>query len=475
MQERRRPRLKLKPRPNPKSNVFQNGLDRCLISPKLPLPPIFSAMSFNLNPALITIILLGIMVAFFLVKSIPHYIVALSGALALGLLGIVPMNSLFSGFANPILILFCGMFVIGDALFQTGLASEVGIWAVRKMGKNERLLLWGTMVSAGLLSTVASNTGTTVALMPVAMSLALSAQIPISKLLMPLAFATGFGGFSALIGTPPNMIVSEALGQAGFKPFAFFEFAWVGIPLAIAGMLYLDLFGMKLLSKSAQNISPVKKANFDSTTISEKKVWKMWVCAGILLLVIVLMTMNLKSISLESIAVVGAILCVVTGCISSKQALESIEWETVILFGAMFTVALAMEKSGAADLLARGLLYVLEPGSQAQGNPYWIIFILLVFTMALGTVLSNTASAVLMVPIGLLLAKETGANPRSIMMAIALAGSCSFLTPLGTPPNMIVWAPGGYRFSDFMKVGLGLSLVCIAVGVLIIPWKWPVF
>jgi di/tricarboxylate transporter len=95
--------------------------------------------------------------------------------------------------------------------------------------------------------------------------------------------------------------------------------------------------------------------------------------------------------------------------------------------------------------------------------------------MLLGTVLSNTACAVLMAPIGLFLARETGANPHAILMAIALAASCSFLTPLGTPPNMIVWEPGGYRFVDYMKVGVGLSVVCALVGILIIPWRWPVF
>src|SRR5690606_10862668 len=153
-------------------------------------------------------------------------------------------------------ILFAGMFVIGGSMFQTGLANQVGEWAVRMVGRNERLLLWGNMIVAAALSTVASNTGTTVALMPVVISICQAAGIPASRQLMPLAFATGFGGFSALIGTPPNMIVTEALSAAGFRPFGFFEFAWLGVPVAFAGMLYMDVVGRRILPSSCSIIPP---------------------------------------------------------------------------------------------------------------------------------------------------------------------------------------------------------------------------
>jgi anion transporter len=414
----------------------------------------------------VTLLVLAIMAGFFLSQRIPHYVTGMTGALALAFLGIIPAKALFTGFSNPTLILFAGMFVIGGAMFQTGLADAVGEWAVRKMGRNERLLLWGTMIAAALLSTVASNTGTTAALMPVVLGIALSAGIPASRLLMPLAFATGFGGFSALIGTPPNMIASQALADAGSRPFGFFEFAWVGLPVALAGMLYFDLIGRRMLPITCT--SPVHHSH---PAPKERKAWKMWTCALILIAVIVVMTLDLPGVSLEAAAVTGAVLCVLTGCIKGGEALESIEWETIVLFGSMFAVAHAMEASGAAERIAGSLLRIL--GDNA--HPAWIIGLPLAFTMLLGTVLSNTACALLMAPIGLFLARETGANPHAILMAIALAASCSFLTPVGTPPNLIVWEAGGYRFMDYFKVGAGLSLVCLLVGVVIIPWKWPLF
>jgi di/tricarboxylate transporter len=154
-----------------------------------------------------------------------------------------------------------------------------------------------------------------------------------------------------------------------------------------------------------------------------------------------------------------------------KEAVESIEWETLILFGSMFAIAVAMEKSGASTLIAGGLLQVAGPGS----SPYVVVGGILALNMFLGLFLSNTACAVLLAPIGLSLAGGIGANPHAVLMTIAVASSCSFLTPVSTPPNILVWEPGKYRFMDYVKVGSGLSLVCIVVAIFVIPWVWPVF
>jgi di/tricarboxylate transporter len=183
------------------------------------------------------------------------------------------------------------------------------------------------------------------------------------------------------------------------------------------------------------------------------------------------MAFNSKRLPLEVVAVVGALLCVVTGCVGRKEAIESIEWETILLFGAMFAVAAAIEKSGAGLWIANGILVVL-----GDSPPGWLLLgAVFLVTLLLGTVLSNTACAALLAPIGLSLSERLGANPQAVLMSIAVAASCSFLTPLGTPPNALVLGPGGYRFGDYIRVGGGLSLVCLAVALIIIPWRWPVF
>jgi di/tricarboxylate transporter len=345
------------------------------------------------------------------------------------------------------------------------------------------------MIAAGLLSTVASNTGTTAALMPVVIGMCGAAGLPVSRQLMPMAFATGFGGFSALIGTPPNMIVSEALARAGHRPYGFFEFAWLGIPLALAGMAYMDLSRRWLprraaasdpASASATAIAAGDSAHPVTCTVppsgaampaAPARRGRMLAAAAILLGVVAAMASGWQGVPLEAIAVAGAVLCVATGCLTGGEAIASIEWETLILFGSMFAVAQGLETGGAARLIAGAM-----GGALGAHPPAWALIALpIAVTMLLGTVLSNTACAVIMAPIGMELAAKTGADPRSVLMAVALAASCSFLTPVGTPPNMLVWGPGGYRFADFMKAGSGLSAVCFAVGVLLIPWRWPPF
>jgi sodium-dependent dicarboxylate transporter 2/3/5 len=381
------------------------------------------------------------------------------------------------------------MFVIGDAIFRTGLANAMGDWAVRRMGHGERRLLWGTMIVSAVLSTVASNTATTAALIPLVLSVCIKADLSASRLLMPMAFTSGFGGISALIGTPPNMIVSDALRSTGAAPFGFFEFAWVGVPVALAGMAYMDLVGRRLLPKAptsapreaAMTASPVSSPAGTPSTGQpgstsppmrpEAQRRRMWICGGILGVVVVVMALNLSWLPLEFLAVAGALACVLTGCVTSKEAVDSIEWETLILFGSMFAVAIAMDKSGASALIAEGLLHL----SGLSRNPFAVVAGILALNMFLGLFLSNTACAVLLAPIGLSLAKGIGANPQPILMAIAVASSCSFLSPVSTPPNLLVWEPGKYKFMDYVKVGSGLGLVCTLVAVVIIPWKWPVF
>jgi solute carrier family 13 (sodium-dependent dicarboxylate transporter), member 2/3/5 len=422
-----------------------------------------------MSQAHVTFLILALMAASFVAQRVPAYITALIGSMTLAALGIIPMGSLFAGFSNPTLVLFAGMFVIGDALFRTGLASALGDWAVRKTGNSERRLLWGTMIVSSVLSTVASNTATTAALIPLVLSVCATAGIPASRLLMPMAFASGFGGISALIGTPPNVITSEALRTAGLRPFGFFEFAWVGIPMAFAGMLYMDLIGRRLLPSSTAALPSGLLAA--ERVDAPGKTRRMWICGSILLIVVVVMALNLKEIPLEFVAVAGAVACVLTGCIGRKDAIESIEWETLILFGSMFAIAVAMDKSGASAMIAEGLLRVAGPGS----SPYVVVGGVLALNMFLGLFLSNTACAVLLAPIGLSLAQGIGANPHAVLMTIAVASSCSFLSPVSTPPNILVWEPGKYRFTDYLKVGGGLSAVCIAVAIFVIPWVWPVF
>ena len=415
------------------------------------------------------LILLAVIALFFVTELIPLAITATAGAIACGLLGFIPVKTVFAGLSNSTVVLFAGMFVVGASMFHTGLAQKIGTTVVKISGTGENSLMFGIMVVGAGLSSVLSNTGTTACLMPVVLGICSAAKIPASRQLMPLAFAAGLGGVITLVGTPPNIIAAGALQAAGFKPFSFFEFAYIGVPLTVAGMLYMMFVGKHLLPKKAldadQEIEQEIEANANVNTT------KQLISGAILLVVVLVMALDLKGFTLEMAAITGALVAVLTGCLTEKQAYASIDWVTIFLFAGMMPVSTALDKTGAGKLIANWAVGIMG----GTPSPMMVTIVLFLLSCGLTQFMSNTASAALLCPIGIAIAKQLGASPHAVLMAIAVAASCAFATPVGTPPNTLVLGPGGYRFNDYVKAGTGLVVVSFIVSILVIPMVWPFF
>jgi anion transporter len=170
-------------------------------------------------------------------------------------------------------------------------------------------------------------------------------------------------------------------------------------------------------------------------------------------------------------AVIGALICVVTKCLTDKQAYAAIDWTTIFLFAGMMPVSAAMASSGAGKLIADQVVGVMG----GDPSPYVVMAIVFFVVCGLTQFMSNTASAALLCPIGLSIAAAIGADPKAVLMAICIAASCAFATPVGTPPNTLVLGPGGYKFADYIKPGAGLILVSFIVCMIVIPMVWPFF
>ena len=405
---------------------------------------------------------------FFVTEIIPLAITATAGAIACGVLGFIPVKSVFSGLSNSTVVLFAGMFVVGAAMFHTGLAQKVGTTVVKMAGTGENSLMLGIMLVGSALSSVLSNTGTAACLLPVVLGICTAAKIPASRQLMPLAFACGLGGIITLVGTPPNIIAAGALKAAGFEPFGFFEFAWIGIPITVAGIVYMMFIGKHMLPKIELSADQEIEQEIEATTANPTK----QIISGVILaIVIVVMALDLKGFTLEMAAITGAIVCVLTGCLTEKQAYASIDWVTIFLFAGMMPVSTAMDKTGAGKLIAEWVVGIMG----GSPSPLLVTGILFILSCGLTQFMSNTASAALLCPIGISIAKQLGASPQAVLVAIAVAASCAFATPVGTPPNTLVLGPGGYKFMDYMKAGTGLVVVCFIVSLVIIPMVWPFF
>ena len=422
-----------------------------------------------MSKAVKCLIMLAVIALFFVTELIPLAVTAMGGAIACGLLGFIPVKQVFSGLSNSTVVLFAGMFVVGASMFYTGLAQKIGGVVVSMVGTGENSLMFGLMTVGTVLSAFLSNTGTAACLLPVALGICASAKIPASRQLMPLAFACGWGGIITMVGTPPNIIANGALQAAGINDsFGFFEYAWIGVPVSIAGMLYMMFVGKYLLPKQElsadQEIEQEVEANEVSST-------KQIISAVILIAVVLVMAVGVKGVTLEMAAIIGAIVCVLTGCLTEKQAYASIDWVTIFLFAGMMPVSKAMDVTGAGKLIADWTVGLMG----GSPSPLVVTAILFLLSCTLTQFMSNTASAALLCPIGIAISKNLGADPKAVLMAIAVAASCAFASPVGTPPNTLVLGPGGYKFMDYVKAGTGLVIVCFAVSLVVIPMVWPFF
>ena len=419
-----------------------------------------------MDPAVLTLSVLGVMTILFVTEIIPLAITSLSGAIALGLLGVISPQTVFSGLSDTTVVLFAGMFVIGGAMFYTGLAQTIGTAVVKRAGTSENGLMFAVMVVTAGMSSVLSNTGTAAALLPVVLGICAVAKIPASRQLMPMAFAAGIGGIITMVGTPPNIIANGALKAAGIREFGFFEFAWIGIPLTVATIAFMMFIGKRFLPSHMLSTDVEVEQEVDEVSNDPKK----QIFSGVILIaVVVVMALNLMPLHIA--AVIGAILCVLTGCLKEKQAYTSIDWVTIFLFAGMMPVATAMDKSGAGKMIADGVIALMG----SDPSPYTATAILFLLSCILTQFMSNTASCALLAPIAIAIAKGMGASPHAVMMAIAVAASCAFATPVGTPPNTLVLGPGEYCFMDYVKAGIPLIIVCFIVSLIVIPIVWPFF
>ncbi|MFC1922668.1 SLC13 family permease [Chloroflexota bacterium] len=189
---------------------------------------------------------------------------------------------------------------------------------------------------------------------------------------------------------------------------------------------------------------------------------------AVLIMVVVLLPVILGWVPIAIMVVVGVVLMVLTGCLTMDEAYRSIEWKAVFLIAGMIPLGIAMQKTGAASFVATWMVNLL-----GVYGPTVIMAGLYILTSLTSQVMPNPAAAVLLVPIALNTASDLGVSPYPLAMTVAIAASAAFLSPVGHPANLLVMGPGGYRFSDYIKVGLPLTLVILVVVMLVMPIFWP--
>jgi di/tricarboxylate transporter len=609
---------------------------------------------------ILVFLILGVTILFFVLDRIRLDIVALCALLTLLLTGILTVNEALAGFSNTVVIIIAALFIVGLGLLQTGVAAMLGRMLARLAGNSEMRILALVMGIVALLSAFMSSTGAVAMLLPAVISVARDTKISPAKLAMPLAFGSLVGGMLTLIGTPPNLVVSDALVAAGEEPFSFFAFTPIGAIILVVALLFMAFVGRHLLpnkiprsaagqinsklpsieemaanyelpnnlfrlrvrrnsplvglscaqarlgeryhvdvlqlqswpdgvkqplaprnvqadtvfdahdilyvhgpeeaitrlsraeslgirpnSENGKSMLPCEiglaevlistDSQLIGRTLSETRfrsrygvtvlaimrhhellhtdiattplrhgdmllvegVWRdlelleadrtdfivigqprqmeeqlysvRYAATAIVIVIAMLALASLSIVPTVTATLLAAVAMVLTGCVRVDQMYNSISWESIILIAAMLPMATALEKTGGIQFVASGLTNLV-----GGYGPLALMAGLYLITTFFSQFMSNTATAVLIAPLAVQAAQTLGWELQPFLMIVAIAASTSFSTPIASPVNTIVLAPGGYRFMDFVKVGVPLQIVVLVVSLVIIPWFFPV-
>ena len=415
----------------------------------------------------ITLLFLLFAIVMFMWEKIPLGLTSMIVCVGLVVTGVLDWKTAFSGFIDSNVILFVAMFIVGGALFETGMANKIG-GVVTHFAKTEKQLIVAIMIIVGVMSGFLSNTGTAAILIPVVIGIAAKSGYSRSRLLMPLVFAAAMGGNLTLIGAPGNMIAQSGMEGIGLK-FGFFDYAKVGVPILILGIIYFSFIRYKFLPNKEGSDEGIFDESKDFSHVPK---WKQYLSLVILLLTLVGMIFEEQlGIKLCVIGCMGALALMITGVISEKDALASIDLKTIFLFGGTLSLAAALEQTGAGELIAEKVIGMLGDNP----SPYVLTFVIFMLCCVMTNFMSNTATTALMVPIGISIAQGMGADPSAVLMACVIGGSCAYATPIGMPANTMVVTAGGYTFKDYAKAGVPMILVATVVSMILLPIFYPFF
>jgi di/tricarboxylate transporter len=582
------------------------------------------------------LILLAVTLTMFISDRWRFDLIAL-GSLFLGVIGgVVPANQAFDGFSHPAVITVAAVLIISRALTATG---AVDLITTRLLPDTRNLPLMITVLCGlgAFLSAFMNNVGALALLMPVAIQLAYRMRRPPAALLMPLAFATILGGLVTLIGTPPNLIIADYRAQVSGAPFAMFDFALVGLAIAVAGVIFVGLFGWRLIPQRQRRrrsqrqifdiedyvaeaqvppgsqliglpFQDVEEAIFEGGDIaivglvradeqitllphrrvaegdilileaepetltytaalfglkiisSERDVTgdlssddvslveavvgprsrlrgqplgatrfrrryhvnviavsregrphrgrlsSLRVRAGDVLLVqgerpriqqvirslgmlplsrspeqanmqLVALTGGIFAVAILATTIgwlppavafgIAALLVILIKAVPTDEIYTSVDWPVIVLLGALTPVGAALESTGATNIITAFI------GQVTEGSPAAVsLGLLMVMTILISSVINNAAAAVVMAPIGIKMAQAGGFSVDAFLMGVAVAASCAFLTPVGHQNNTLVMGPGGYHFTDYLRLGLPLTILILIVAIPMIILVW---
>jgi len=438
-------------------------------------------MSFE---QIITLVVLAGVIAALIHDKIRADVVALGGAAVLLASGAVRPSEVQGAFGSPAIITLASLFVIAHAMELSGLLDRLIRAMVRMSRRTGAAGIWTMIGLCGAASAFLNNTPIVVMAAPVVRDVATSLKLDIKRFLMPLSYVAVLGGCCTLIGTSTNLLVDDMARTSGQPPFTIFEITPVGLAVAVAGGLYLLLVSGQLAKSPPRTEEPdsaevsrhpVSHVDIAGDAIGDPRdfervhpfnLTKALTSVGVFVGVVALAAFNIVPIAAAAFA--GAVLLILLRVIRPEEAYGGLRPEILLLIAGMVVIGIALEETGLASTATDWMV-----GSIGGLDPLVALVLLYGGTLLLTELLSNATVAVLVTPLAVALAESMAVSPRPFLVAVMIAASAAFATPFGYQTNVLVYQMGGYRYLDFVKVGLPLNLITWIVAVIAIYWFFP--
>ena len=326
-------------------------------------------------------------------------------------------------------------------------------------------------IVSGLFSTLLQNSYVAMAFLPVIYSISKKTGISYSKMILFVIYSTTLGGAITLIGTPTNVYANTALEEAGLPLFGMLDFAWVAIPIFILGGLYMVLMN-KWCASYNEEVPGDAKIEIGQATPEQKRSQKL-VGFAFLVFVVALVLENLFKLPIQPLFIGYAMiaLTILFNIVTAKQAMASLDAPMIMFCAGINLIISVMKNSGLGEIFANAVLNIVGESK----NLYFITAVLFIGAALITQLMNNMATAGMLAPVGILIAEELNADPRAIVLAIAIGAGCSYLTPMASGTNQTMICFSNLRFQDFTKFGWPLIVISFVCCVGILPMVFPFF
>lgn len=462
---------------------------------------LFTAMlllnPFQVSPLAVKVLAIAVfMITLWISEALPMPVVALVPLVLFPLMGICKIDEAAAPYANPVIFLFMGGFMIGLAIEKWNLHKRIALNIVRITGTSGNRIILGFILATGLLSMWLSNTATTMMMYPIAMSVVTVLETNhqgkgnISNmavcLLLAIAYASNFGGIATIIGTPPNVAFVGFLEKKYGYTFQFAD--WVKLCLPISLLLMFSLYfimtrwlfknGIKKNENTTQLIQQEIKL-LGKITSPEKRVLVIFLFTALLWITKDIINASQTLVKLDDtiIAVTGSLLLFIVPSNAlvpeTKQILEwsdtqKMAWGILLLFGGGITLANQLEKAGLIQQLGSWIAIY------ASNNLFLLILAITVLSIFISEVMSNVAQVIVFAPVVAGIADAMHINPLLLGIPMTLAASCASMLPMGTPPNAIVFASGRLKLNQMIKTGFVMNIIATILITLFTYFLLPV-